>query len=135
MAKKTYVCDPGLSEDEQIGESIMLDAPKNVKFQDSILSFDKVEDAKFYVIYKSDKEIKFISDEIIDMLGNPENKTRVEWKENNKNSNFKYGIRTLSYTNTLGNSTIDVEYLPDTSSSKMNIVPFMALILFMILVF
>jgi len=26
MAKKTYVCDPGLSEDEQIGESIMLDA-------------------------------------------------------------------------------------------------------------
>ena len=70
------------------------------------------------------------------MLGNPENKARVEWKENNKNSNFKYGIRALSYSNTLGNSTTDVEYLPDTSSSsKMNIVPFMALILFMILAF
>ena len=117
-------------------ESIMLDAPKNVKFQNSILSFDKVEDAKFYVIYKSDKEIKFISDEIIDMLGNPENKTRVEWKENNKNSNFKYGIRALSYSNTLGNSTTDVEYLPDSnSSSKTNIGPFMALFLLIVLVF
>ena len=117
-------------------ESIMLDAPKNVKFQNSILSFDKVEDAKFYIIYKSEEEIKFIADEIIDMLGNPENKARVEWKDNNKYGNFKYGIRALSYTNTLGNSTTDVEYLPDSnSSSKTNIVPIMALFVLMVLVF
>ncbi len=116
-------------------ESIMLDAPKNVKFQNSILSFDKVEDAKFYIIYKNQEEIKFITDEIIDMLGNPENKTRVEWKDSKK-GNYKYGVRALSYSNTLGNTTTDVEYLPDSnSSSKTNIGPFMALFLLIVLVF
>ena len=118
-------------------ERIILDAPKNVVFNNSILSFNKVEGAKFYIIYRSQKEIKFTNDEIIDMFGNPENKERLEWKENDS-GDFKYGLRTVSYTNTLGNTTTDINYIPvpsDNSNSKVKIVPLIGLCLLLILLF
>ena len=118
-------------------ERIILDAPKDVVFNNSILSFNKVEGAKFYIIYKSQKEIKFTNDEIIDMFGNPENKERLEWKENDS-GNFKYGLRAIYYTNTLGNTTTDINYIPapsDNSNSKVNIIPLMGLCLLLILLF
>ena len=98
-------------------------------FNNSILSFNKVEGAKFYIIYRSQKEIKFTNDEIIDMFGNPENKERLEWKENDS-GNYKYGLRVISYTNSLGNTTTDIDYNPDysdTSFSKINSIPLIGL--------
>ena len=118
-------------------EKITLEAPKNAKFKNSILSFDKVEGAKFYIIYRNKEEIKFTIDEIVDMIGNPENKERLEWKENNS-VDFKYGLRAISYTNTLGNTTTDINYIPDpsdNSNSKVNIIPLMGLCLLLILLF
>ena len=124
-------------------DKIELDAPKNVKFLNSILTFDKVEGAKFYMIYRNKKEIKFINDEIIDMIGNPENKDKLEWKENNP-GDYKYGLRAISFTNTLGNTTTDIDYNPDpsdstdhsdTSHSKINSIPLMGLCILLILLF
>ena len=98
-------------------KTVKLEAPKNIKYNGLFLSFDKVEGAKFYIIYQSKGEIKFTEDEIIDIIGNPENKNRIEWKENNE-GNYKYGLRAISYSNTLGNTTSDVSYNPDDSSSS-----------------
>jgi uncharacterized lipoprotein YddW (UPF0748 family) len=91
-------------------EKIELEAPKNIKDNGLYLSFDKVEGAKFYIIYQSKNEIKFNEDEIIDIIGNPNNLERIYWKENT-NEIYKYGIKTISYTNTLskGNSDIYIE--------------------------
>ena len=108
-------------------ERIILEAPKNAKFKNSILSFDKVEGAKFYIIYRNKEEIKFTIDEIADMIGNPENKARLEWKENNK-GDYKYGLRVLSYTNTLGKSTNNI-----SNSFKINIDPLFSLCFLMAL--
>ena len=111
-------------------EKIELDAPEDAKFDGTTLSFGKVENAKFYIIYNSKEEIKFIEEEIIDIVGNPENKTRVEWKKVN-NKGDKYGIRAISYSNTLGNATKDIEYV--TNSSKINMVSIMTLICLLVL--
>ena len=92
-----------------------------------ILSFDKVDDAKFYVIYQNREELKFNETEIIDILGNPENKQRIEWKV--KDTNNKFGVRAISYSNTLGKTTNVV------NSSKMNTVYLSTLCLFLILLF
>ena len=109
-------------------ERIILDAPQNVTFENSTLSFDKVECAKFYIIYRNKGEVKFTTDEIIDMVGNPENKDRLEWKENNPDD-YKYRIRVLSYTNTLS----EIDKNPNTS--KIIIVPFIGLCFLMALIF
>ena len=112
-----------------------MDFPRNVKFNGSILSFDKVEGAKFYIIYKSNEKIKFIKDEIIDMIGNPENKDRIEWKENTEGK-YKYGLRAISYSNTLGNTTSDVSYnQDDSSSSQTNVISLILLCFFVSLLF
>ena len=77
------------------------------------------------------------------MFGNLENKDRLEWKENDS-GDFKYGLRAISYTNTLGNTTTDIDYNPDpsdntdhsdTSHSKINSIPLMGLCILLILLF
>ena len=120
-------------------EKIKLHEPKNVTFKNSCLYFDKIEGAKFYIIYKSKKDLKFKEDEIIDIFGDPENKERIEWKENNNdNVNYKYGIRTLSYSNTLGNYSTyipdeDKESDSDSSFSNINFVSLLTYVLFIFL--
>ena len=52
-------------------EKIVLEHPKNITLVNNILSFDKVEGAKFYIIYKNKEEIKFTTDEIVDIIGDP----------------------------------------------------------------
>ena len=105
---------------------IYLEAPKNANLSGDILSFDKVNDAKFYVIYQTNGELKFNETEIIDVIGNPENKPRLEFKVSDAKN--KFGIRAISYSNTLGNTTI-------VNSSKMNFVPLIALGILLILLF
>ena len=108
-------------------DKINLDAPKNAKLVGDLLSFDKVDDAKFYVIYQSKEELKFNENEIIDIIGNPENKQRIEWKV--KNIGNKFGVRAISYSNTLGKTTNIVNF------SKMNSVFLFALGCYLILLF
>ena len=116
---------------------IDLAAPKNGRFEKGVLSFDKVEDAKFYIIYQYKDEIKFKEDEIIDIVGNPDKNQRIEWKAGN-NGDYKYGIRAISYSNTLGKATTDIYYVPpetDSNSSRSSMLSLLALGCLLILLF
>ena len=97
-------------------DKISLQAPQNLRFDGIVLSFDKVKDAKFYVIYRSKEDIKFTTDEIIDIIGDPEDKIRVDWMDTNKeNINYKYGVKALSYSNTLGEGNSNCETVDEPS--------------------
>ena len=90
---------------------IMIKNPTNIKLKDNILSFDRVEGAKFYIIYRSEEKIKFTEDEIIDIIGNPENKRSIEFPIQQV-SNYNYGVKALSYSNTLST------FIPSRPSSS-----------------
>ena len=113
-------------------EKIELEHPTNITVEKNyILKFDKVENAKFYVIYKSKEKIKFIPDQIVDIIGNPENNERIEWKDINKDEkSYKYDVRALSYSNTLGKYPV---IPPDVDISRINIVSLITLFSLLIL--
>jgi uncharacterized lipoprotein YddW (UPF0748 family) len=111
-------------------EKITLDAPKNVTISKNIMTIDKVEGAKFYIIYSSKDEIKYTNDEIIDIIGNPENKEKLEWEDKEKTNN-KFGVKAISYSNTLGQPK-NADY---PNSSKINYVSLIGLCCLLILLF
>ena len=111
-------------------EKITLDAPKNVRISKNIMTIDKVEGAKFYIIYSSKDEIKYTKDEIVDIIGNPENKEKIEWEDKEKTNN-KFGVRAISYSNTLGQPK-KADYV---NSSKINYVSLIGLCCLLILLF
>ena len=51
------------------------------------------------VAFLSENEISFNSEEIVEIFG--DNNNNVSWKDNNI-GNYNYGVRALSYSNTLG---------------------------------
>ena len=113
-------------------EKIELEHPKNILYENGILKFDKVEKAKFYVIYKSKENIKFTQDEIVDIVGNPENKQKIEWKDINVDKqNYKYDVRVLSYSNTLGKYPV---IPPVDDFSKIHLLSFITLFSLIILI-
>ena len=107
-------------------EKIVLEHPKNITLVNNILSFDKVEGAKFYIIYKNKEEIKFTTDEIVDIIGDPEKKSRIDWTDKDK-TNDKLDVRALSYSNTLGKTS--------DNSSKINYMSLIGLCFLLILLF
>ena len=84
-------------------EKIILPKPKNLCFDGKKISFEKVEGAKFYVIYRNTNEILFKSEEIVDIFG--DNNNIVIWNEKDEGK-FNYGVKAFSYTNTLGEGSI-----------------------------
>ena len=80
-------------------KKIELGKPQNLKIKNKIISFNKVDGAKFYIIYRSKNEISFKAEEILDIFG--DNNKVVNWSDKN-GGNFYYGIRALSISNTLG---------------------------------
>ena len=107
-------------------EKIVLEHPKNITLVNNILSFDKVEGAKFYIIYKNKEEIKFTTDEIVDIIGDPEKKSRIDWTDKDK-TNDKLDVRALSYSNTLGKTS--------DNSLKINYMSLIGLCFLLILLF
>lgn len=88
-------------------DNIILPAPKNIKFENKTLRFNKVDNAKFYVIYRSkDQNISFNSSEIVEIFGSKENE--VTWDETEE-GNFTYGVKALSYANTLGEGNTNLK--------------------------
>ena len=82
-------------------EKIKLDKPKNLKINNKTISFNKVNGSKFYVIYRSKEKILFKSEEIVEIFG--ANNDVVIWNDKDKEEGkFYYGVKALSYTNTLG---------------------------------
>ena len=86
-------------------EKIKLEKPKNLKIEKKKISFNKINGAKFYVVYRSVNEIMFTIEEIIDIFGTNDNNDIINWVENEE-GNFNYGIKGLSFSNTLGDGAI-----------------------------
>ena len=87
-------------------ERIELSKPENMTFKDNILSFNKVNGAKYYIIYRSELDITFDAGEIVDIFKD-DNET-VNWIEKDE-GNYNYGVKALSYTNTLGDGATIVK--------------------------
>jgi hypothetical protein len=84
-------------------ERIKLGEPTNVTFENNTISFNKINGAKFYIVYRSKDNIMFNSNEIVDIFGS--NDDIVNWVEKEEGK-FNYGIKGLSYTNTLGDGSV-----------------------------
>ena len=80
--------------------------PKNLSIDGNKISFGKVDGAKFYVIYRNTKFITFRAEEIVDIFG--DSNDVVIWKDKN-DGNFNYGVKALSYTNTLGEGSFIIK--------------------------
>lgn len=86
--------------------SVNLGEVPNFVVNDKTLSWNHVDGAKFYCIYKNRNDVLFDSSELVAVVGNSIN----TWTDTE--SGYHYGIRALSYTNTLGAFT----YEPNTIS-------------------
>ena len=84
-------------------KKIELGKPQNLKINNKNISFNKVDGAKFYIIYRSKQEITFKAEEILDIFG--DNNDVVNWNDKDE-GNFYYGVRALSISNTLGEGSI-----------------------------
>ena len=80
-------------------EVIKVKKPENFVVKNNKIQFDKVKNAKFYVVYKNKNKVNFNSSEIVDIFGCEEEKVSWEDKEKGK---FNYGVKALSYSNYLG---------------------------------
>ena len=80
-------------------ERVTLGNVLNFSISDKTLSWDSLEGAKFYCIYRSNTSVTFDSSELVAVVGN----TITSWTDSD--SGYTYGIRALSYTNTLGLKT------------------------------
>ena len=68
------------------------------------LSFNKVENTKFYVVYRSAGNLTYEPEEVYDIFGSKDDVvTFVD--ENTNGKKYNYGIRPLSMSNTLGEAT------------------------------
>ena len=84
-------------------ERIILGKPTNVTFENNTISFNKINGAKFYIVYRSKDNIMFNTSEIVDIFGS--NDDIVNWVEK-EGGKFNYGIKGLSYSNTLGEGSV-----------------------------
>lgn len=68
------------------------------------LSFDKLDDAKFYVLYKSTKPLTYTGDEVLDVIGDISVDGVISYIDENVEDGTKYyyGIRAQSYSLKLG---------------------------------
>ena len=69
-----------------------------IQYQNTIC-FSALENAKFYIIYRSENEITFDQSEIVDIIGSTED--YITWSDV-QTGNYNYNVIPLSYTNNLG---------------------------------
>ena len=83
-------------------EPVKLNAPTNITYSQSgsnvEISFDKVEDAKRYIIYRSAENITFSQDQVYDII-NAEDLDRIKYVDENVNGKYNYAVKTQSATN------------------------------------
>lgn len=100
-------------------DKINLSAHENCKLEDNgIIIFKGVKNAKFYIIYWTEEEqINFNSNEIIDIFGS--NEEEIIWNDKEE-GNYKFGVKALSYSNTLGEGAIALNDYGKYIKSKIN---------------
>ena len=97
--------------------SIYLNAVNNFQVQQSTLTWDLINEAKFYAIYRSTTEVTFNQNELVDVVSS----NTSSWTDPTT-GNFNYGIIPISYTNSLGtpvsSNTRKVIITTDTGEAK-----------------
>lgn len=79
---------------EQIG------SVKNFKQDGHTITFDRLDNAKFYIVYRDVNAINYSDDEIVAIFGSDDDV--IVWSDQEAESNYIYDVVPLSYTNTLG---------------------------------
>ena len=74
----------------------------NFHVNNKVLTWDALDNTKFYCIYRNSSDVTFASSELVAVVGN----TITTWTDT-ANGNYNYGIKALSYTNTLGAPTLE----------------------------
>ena len=91
-------------------DPISLGKVSNFNANRNTISWDKLDEAKFYIIYRDSEEINFTNNEIIDVIGSNDN---LIIYEDDVSGDYVYGIRAMSYTNTLGEGATPNIIIPD----------------------
>ncbi len=68
----------------------------------NLISFDKLEDAKFYVIYRSTNPITYSANEVLDIIGDISVDNTISYVDPTSNDNYYYGVKAQSYSLSLG---------------------------------
>lgn len=68
----------------------------------NLISFDKLDDAKFYVIYRSTNPITFSADEVIDIIGDVSVDNVISYVDPTSSDKYYYGVKAQSYSLSLG---------------------------------
>lgn len=88
------------------GDKIEIGKVSNLKYSNTevgnYLEWDKIDSARRYVIYRSSGEVNFTADEVIGICGNDEGSTINYFDNSSNGTNYNYGVRAMSHTNTLG---------------------------------
>lgn len=79
-------------------DKVVLGKVNNFNVTKNTLSWNRLDNAKFYVIYRDKEEVKFLDSQIIDVIGS---KNDLITYEDKLSGDYVYGIRAMSYTNTL----------------------------------
>ncbi len=80
-------------------EDYELGMVKNFAQFENTISFNAIDNAKFYIVYRSENDITFNSNEIVDIIGGDDE--LFVWTDNEV-GNYNYNVIPVSYTNTLG---------------------------------
>ena len=106
---KTIWATPSILPEIKTMDALNVGVPQNLKVESveagNKLSFNQDEDAKFYVIYRSESPITSYDPElVIDVIGNISVDNIVSYVdvEADLNKTYYYGVREQSYSNTLG---------------------------------
>lgn len=87
---------------------ILLPAVNGIEHTNGTLSFNRMEGTKFYYIYRSTGDLSYANSEIIGVV-NQSSASKITYQTNDQTSNYNYGVRALSGTNTLGDiSNVEV---------------------------
>lgn len=82
-------------------EKVKLGVVKNLSINNDCITWDKLEGAKFYIIYASKYGLNYQNDEIVDVIGGSDEILR--WNHQ-IDPEYTYDVIPLSYSNTIGAS-------------------------------
>ena len=80
---------------------VYLDSVKHIEHNNGELTFNSLDGAKQYYIYRSLDTLTYDNSEIIGVIGKV-NSTVISYETNDLTNLYNYGVRGLSYTNHLG---------------------------------
>ena len=97
-------------------EPVSVKAPTNAVIdetdKDVSITFNTAENAKFYVIYRSEGEITFDSSEVYDIIyPGDKGTTKLLWTDKTNGKKYNYAIRTQSPTNHLSDDALKITLL------------------------